>query len=50
MKKLLLLFIITAFISCESNIVEVPVKGGRLLEGITKEVNITLLPTIMLKL
>ena len=49
MKKLLLLFIITAFISCESNIVEVPVKESEIVR-ITKEVNITLLPTIMLKL
>jgi len=36
MKKLLLLFIITAFISCESNIVEVPVKGGEIVRGDNK--------------
>ena len=36
MKKLLLLFIITAFISCESKIIEVPVKGGEIVRGDNK--------------
>ena len=36
MKKLLLLFMIIAFIGCETKIVEVPVKGGEIMLGKNK--------------
>ena len=36
MQKILILFIITAFISCESKIIEVPVKGGEIVRGDNK--------------
>ena len=36
MKKIILLFIITTFISCETKTIEVPVKGGEIAQGPNK--------------
>ena len=36
MKKILLLFMMAAFLSCETKVVEVPVKGGEIARGENK--------------